>query len=76
MNFSRTMGVPHRSHGSPVRPYERNNLSKYPDSPLTSTYRASKDVPPWVIASDITSRAVSNNSTALRWLRREHGVSG
>jgi hypothetical protein len=37
MKESRTIGVAHRLHGCPVRPYASSDRSKYPLSPLTFT---------------------------------------
>ena len=37
MNGSRRIGVPHRGHGSPSRPYAASDRSKYPLLPLTLT---------------------------------------
>src|SRR5579875_469898 len=46
MNAVRRIGVPQRGQGSPSRPYTASERSKYPLSPFTLTYSASKDVPP------------------------------
>ena len=37
MNESRLIGVPHRLHGCPARPYASRERSKYPLSPFTFT---------------------------------------
>ena len=66
MKGSRRMGVPHRRHGRPARPYALSDRSKYPDSPLTSTYMSSKDVPPAVSAWAITAVAASSSAPIVR----------
>ncbi len=68
MKGSRRMGVPHRRHGRPARPYAFNDRSKYPDSPFTSTYMSSNEVPPSASARTITSVAGVQH--------RSHGAGG
>jgi hypothetical protein len=57
MKGSRTTADPHRGHGRPAWPYTASDRSKYPDAPLTFTYRLSKLVPPATNASRITRSA-------------------
>ncbi len=64
MNVSRRIGVPHREHGSPCRPYACSERSNSPLTPSVETYSASKLVPPAASASRITSAAASSTRCA------------
>ena len=64
MNGSRTIAEPQRRHGRPSWPYTASARSKYPLAPLTFTYRASNEVPPWSNASCMTYAAACSNCRA------------
>src|SRR5664280_1625387 len=72
---SRTTRRPHRRHGNPSRPYTSSDLSWQPDSPLTSTYNRSNDVPPWISEWAITSCACRSSPATFRTVTSELGVS-
>ena len=72
----RLMGVPQRGHGSSSWPYAARDCSKKPDSPLTLIYRSSNEVPPWLIASCMTSVAKSMMVATFLGVSSEVRVSG
>ncbi len=75
MKGSRTIGVPHRGHGRPARPYAFREWAKYPDAPFTFTYCASKLVPPSASALPSTSRTAARRSRDRRRLIDDAGCS-
>ena len=72
----RRMGVPHLGQGSSVRPYAAKACSKKPLSPFTFMYKSSNEVPPFSIASCITSVAKSMIDTNFFLDRSAVEISG